>query len=176
VAFAFGAPNDVSPAVEERGEIFVRRAGVDQYPSEGTAGSGQIGQCLHQSTGRSPEISGALAKVIEAEIIPRLLLSHRDLFNPTKQDKARSGANAIGDIDAFANLLLNGEQAEVMDAIRTMIERDVNLSQIYLNFLAPAARRLEEFWEMNLCAFPDLSRGFSRLTDILREIGELRRG
>ena len=44
------------------------------------------------------------------------------------------------------------------------------LELLFLRLLAPAARRLGELWEGDLCTFTDVTIGLSHLQQVLREL------
>jgi methanogenic corrinoid protein MtbC1 len=127
---------------------------------------------LKRAVGRSSTGSGTLlTSVIEKEIIPRLLLVHRDPLASGKAERTPVDAVAAGESEAFAKLVLRSEYSEIMDQVQALIDRGVSLRRIYLDLLAPVARRLGEFWEEDRCTFTDVTVGLSRLHQVLREIG-----
>jgi methanogenic corrinoid protein MtbC1 len=121
---------------------------------------------------RPPEVSGSLlTKVIEREIIPRLFLAHRNLQQIEEPGKAQEIQPEVGDSDVFARLVLSSEPAEILDRVEALMMRGVTLERIFLDLLAPVARKLGEFWDKDLCTFTDVTLGLSRLHQILHEIG-----
>jgi hypothetical protein len=121
---------------------------------------------------RSPEktgdISGALlTRVIEQEIIPRLFTAHKGVSGATPN---RVRVMDIRDIDGFAMLVLNSEPVEMLEQVQALIDQGIALQKIYLDLLAPVARRLGEFWEEDKCTFVDVSIGLPRLQRVLREL------
>ncbi len=129
-------------------------------------------QGLRRSVGPSSEMSEALlTRVIEREIIPRLFLAHRAQPETSKPSIDVPPAIDIGDSEGFAKLVLSSEPAEIMDRVQALVDRGISLQRIYLDLLAPVARRLGEFWEADRCTFVDVSIGLSRLQQVLREIG-----
>ena len=127
---------------------------------------------LRDSQERYPNTSGTLlTKVIEGEIIPRLLLAHSQFAakrlvstgNPELPDFISSAS--------FARLVLESEPAEIVDHVGSLLDRGVRLEQIFLDLLAPVARKLGELWEEDRCSFADVTLGLSRLHQVLHEIG-----
>lgn len=113
---------------------------------------------------------GLLARVIEREIIPRLLLAH--LGQPhVPKPVDDSSVMALFDGDAFTDLVLRSKFAEIMDQVQAILDRGVSLQRVYLDLLAPVARRLGEYWEQDRCSFTDVTLGLSRLQHVLREVG-----
>lgn len=126
---------------------------------------------LPRPSERSPEVSGSfLTKVIEAEIIPRLFLAHRNLQQVAKLEDPQATQPDIGDSDVFARLVLSSEPTEIMDRVEALMMRGMTLERMFLDLLAPVARKLGEFWDQDLCTFTDVTLGLSRLHQILHEI------
>jgi methanogenic corrinoid protein MtbC1 len=127
---------------------------------------------LRREIGRSAPMSGPLlTKVIEREIIPRLFLSHCDL--PEPQSNRDQGAKlAHLDSEGLTHLVLSSEPVDrVMQQVQDLLDSGISLQRIYLDLLAPIARRLGEFWEADRCSFIDMTIALSRLHWILRELG-----
>ena len=121
----------------------------------------------HRDVARSPAM---LAEVIERQIIPRLLIAHRD--DPLLQLPAAPIAAAIGaaDVDALAPLVLELETCALMTHIEAIIGRGVPVKTVFVDLLAPVARRLGEYWDEDVCDFVAVTMGLWRLQEIVREI------
>jgi methanogenic corrinoid protein MtbC1 len=127
---------------------------------------------LPRASGRSPDASGTLlTKVIERDIIPRLFLAHRNPSRPALADPAAGTKPPVIDCEVFTKLVLSNETDEVMAQVQLLIDRGVALQHIYLDLLAPVARRLGEFWNEDRCTFTDVTIGLARLHRVLREVG-----
>jgi methanogenic corrinoid protein MtbC1 len=113
-----------------------------------------------------------LLKVIEGEIIPRLLLAHTG--GPKKNDDVQpihtSLANA-SDVEAFARLVLNSEAGEIVENVQALLNHGAPLQQIYLDLLAPVARLLGIYWMEDRCTFTDVTLALSRLHHVVHELG-----
>ena len=126
---------------------------------------------LPRSSGRSANVSGSLlTKVIEAEIIPRLLMAHRNPVPAASPSVPPGFELDMGNSEAFARLLLVSDPAEVVDQVESLIDRGVPLERIFLELLAPVARKLGEFWEEDRCTFTDVTLGLAHLHQVLHEI------
>lgn len=107
-----------------------------------------------------------LASVIEAEIIPRLMLAHR----------ADSRANRPGilpsteQITDFATLVLSPDGEDVEDRIARLVDDGLALDSLLLDLLAPTARHLGLLWEEDLCDFAELTIAMGRLQRIMHEL------
>lgn len=112
-----------------------------------------------------------LASVIEREIIPRLFLTHRGPFNgPPRAHQRPADVLPMEDHEGFANLVLNGETAQILNQVQALMDLGIKLERIYLEVLAPVARTLGIWWEEDRCTFTDVTVGLSRLQQVLREI------
>ena len=114
----------------------------------------------------------SLARTIEAEIVPRLLMSFARSSRPPE---ASSGAGCLpesGDLDELARLLL-AHEAEVASAfVQIVRQRGTPAERICLDLLAPAAKRLGALWESGFCDFKELTRGLERLQAILHDVSK----
>lgn len=116
--------------------------------------------------GAAERLAG-LTRVIEAEIIPRLMLAHAS----SREDDAALGRVAgIDEVIEFAKVVLENDamvSAAYVDGMRT---RGVPLTSIFLNLLAPVAQRLGAMWEADLCSFTEVTLGLWRLQQLLHEL------
>jgi hypothetical protein len=112
-----------------------------------------------------------LAQLIEAEIIPRLLMSH---LNPRRRPPAPKTAAAwidvIGDRDAFARLFLDDDRTEILNRLQRAIDDGVGPGIVCRDLLAPVAQSLRVQWEERRCSFADLMCGLVCLDAVLRDI------
>jgi MerR family transcriptional regulator, light-induced transcriptional regulator len=112
-----------------------------------------------------------LARTIEDEIIPRLMLAHRAGSEPVLRSVAGAGqAITADDVKHFAKLVLSHEEDIAFASVETLRARGVSVEGIYLELLAPTARYLGKLWEEDLCNFTDVTVGLGRLQRVLREL------
>jgi len=120
----------------------------------------------------------ALASLIEAEIIPRMLLAHRHDAAPAAPQswEAPPPAAATGDAIVpeeaarFADLVLHQEAYALIERIERHLAAGVSIDSILLDLLAPAARTLGRAWEDDRCDFVDVTMGLWRLQEIVHEL------
>ncbi len=107
--------------------------------------------------------SKPLLALLEAEIIPRLMLAHRTT------PSAGFGAPAIrtSDVEAFARALLERTPHTASMMLDVHRARGVPLEDIYLALFAPAARYLGELWEADLCNFSQVTLCLWRLQSLV---------
>jgi methanogenic corrinoid protein MtbC1 len=115
----------------------------------------------------------ALARVIESDIIPRLLMAHRD--QPvTASPAARSDAGVPdGFADQFAAATLTEEVAPLLARVESLMAGGTSVETIYLDLLAPAARRLGAWWDEDACDFVDVTMGLWRCQEIVHALAAL---
>lgn len=119
---------------------------------------------------RSP---AALARVIEGEIIPRLLLAHRLRPEIAAEAAAMEHAAEGVSIERFCQALRMGEPASTLEHAAWLMQRGESLEHVFLHVLAPAARRLGEMWEQDECSFTDVTVALSRLQQIVHELASI---
>lgn len=111
-----------------------------------------------------------IAGMIGGEIIPRLLMAHQ----PAEPAAPRSVTYQYGvtddEVEWFAQLSLVRETPELVEQIERFWARGVPLDSLCLTLLAPAARKLGQYWESDACDFMDVTLGLHRLQQVLREV------
>ncbi|MFO1191236.1 MAG: cobalamin B12-binding domain-containing protein [Rhodoferax sp.] len=113
-----------------------------------------------------------LAKAIEHEIIPRLMMAHRA---PNEcLDYAELGSTGQGvteqEVHAFTRLVLSEDENLAQACVNAMRAKGIAVETIYLDLLAPVARHLGHMWEQDLCDFTEVTIGLGRLHQTLREL------
>ena len=71
------------------------------------------------------------------------------------------------EVDAFVALVLENDADVVCEYIEQLRDGGEPLPAVYLNLLAPAARRLGELWESDECSFAMVTLGISRMHQVL---------
>ncbi|MFZ4688944.1 MAG: cobalamin B12-binding domain-containing protein [Polymorphobacter sp.] len=117
----------------------------------------------------------ALARVIEADIIPRLLLAHREAGAAPQPATPTPQAADVpqGFADQFAAATLTEEVAPLLARVETLMATGISVETIYLELLAPAARRLGSWWDEDACDFVDVTMGLWRLQEIVHALAAL---
>ena len=111
-----------------------------------------------------------LAKAIEQEIIPRLMLAHRVVPGPVARPlPAQVRRLGEADVALFVKLVLAPDDEACSEGVRGFRAEGVSIESIYVDLLAPSARYLGWLWEEDLCTFTDVTIGLGRLQRILRE-------
>jgi len=152
------------------------RSGSSRHPSEcaqmSFPGKGGSANTLPADAGVFNEygrtVLSTLSQTIEGDIIPRLMLA----FDSRRTDIAppvEAGERLGEAVDEFIQLLLNHDASIATNYVTTLRADGVALSALYLDLLAPAARRLGEMWEEDECSFTDVTIGVCRMHQVLLE-------
>ncbi len=152
------------------------RAGSDWTPdSEDGPGSAM-------GTSAQSRREQELARTIEAEIIPRLLLAHlasRNMTATREQTAAREQPEAIitgslfteRKVAEFGKLVVQQPLRDATAYVDTLLAEGMTVETMILDVLSPTARWLGTCWEEDLLTFVDVTLGLSRLQQLLRVYG-----
>ena len=110
-----------------------------------------------------------LVKTLEAEVIPRLVEAHRTL---SAGASALPGVERVSmaEVDAFVQLTLSQDDAAARAFVGQRQQLGLPIEMIYLDLLAPAARKLGVMWEEDECDFTAVTLGVGRLQLLLQEL------
>jgi methanogenic corrinoid protein MtbC1 len=111
-----------------------------------------------------------LVSTIEREIIPRLVLAHRGGAVSPHAIEAADAELDSSHVAQFCRLVLRDDLEALMDYVARTRERGVPLDRIYLDLLAPVARRLGDMWLADACDFTTVTLGLWRLHQVLHEL------
>lgn len=115
----------------------------------------------------------ALARVIESDIIPRLLMTHSEQGAPPLVAAHPGAEIPAGFADQFAAATLTEEVGPLLARVEALMARGVSVEAIYLQLLAPAARRLGAWWDEDACDFVDVTMGLWRCQEIVHALSAL---
>jgi methanogenic corrinoid protein MtbC1 len=108
-----------------------------------------------------------LAGAVEREVVPRLLVAHRHAATTLQMICAPGTV----DVERMTGLVLANDLPAQEDLLQRLQTGGASIESLYLDLLAPAARRLGEMWEQDLCDFTEVTVGLWRLQTILRDLG-----
>ena len=111
-----------------------------------------------------------LARAIEHEIIPRLMIAHRGPNACLTALEVPQQGVTQADVQDFAKLVLSPDEDVAQACVNAMRSRGISVETIYLDLLAPVARYLGELWEQDRCDFTEVTLGLGRLHLVLREL------
>jgi MerR family transcriptional regulator, light-induced transcriptional regulator len=118
-----------------------------------------------------------LSRLLENLVIPKLIAnrdnggSFLDLSTLSRTENL-TGTRVItdADVEEFTRLSIDGEAHVLLDFVDHCLETGSSVETIYVELLAPAARRLGEFWEEDSQDFVGVTMGLWRIQEILREL------
>jgi MerR family transcriptional regulator, light-induced transcriptional regulator len=114
-----------------------------------------------------PNRSATLARVIEADVIPRLLLAS----GRTNEAPAASSLHVEPqDIDDFARMMIEIDLAKAGIVVSRALAQGVALEAVLLQIFSPTAKRLGEMWTDDTCSFTDVTVGLCALQSLLRSL------
>ena len=112
-----------------------------------------------------------LTQTIEQEIVPRLVLARSAA--PAQPVLPPPGTAPVrpGEAEHLAQLTIGRTPGAASEFVGAVLARGTALETLYLDLLAPAARRLGELWSEDLCDFAQVTMGLWCLHQLLRETG-----
>jgi methanogenic corrinoid protein MtbC1 len=132
-----------------------------------------------EDDGFAPDEAGALAeerrrvallaRTLETEVIPRLVLARRESAEPAYLAEVGVAGPAETDVQTLATLAMQGDLAGAMALVAGLRARNVPLERIYLELLAPVARLLGELWSADRCDFTAVTIGLCCLQQVVLE-------
>lgn len=112
---------------------------------------------------------------LENLVIPRLIADRdKPSSGAPTTDASDGGAPerpiSAADVEAFAQLSLSAEATVLIDFIDRWLTNGSSVETVYVDLLAPAARRLGAYWEEDSEDFVGVTMGLWRIQEILREL------
>jgi len=107
----------------------------------------------------SAERAPLLAGIIASRIVPRLILAHRPDGDAGLRDRPAGTAVSPQDVLVLGDLVLHGDIQPALAHLESVIARGVPLDVVYVDLLAPTARRLGELWCEDTLSFAEVTIG-----------------
>ena len=109
-----------------------------------------------------------LTRTVELDVIPQLLLARRaGVTRPELPPEHVTKAH----VSQLATITLSTQEPETCSFVQQLQEQGVRPEALYLDLLAPTARRLGEMWADDLCDFTEVTVGLWRLQNAMRVLG-----
>ncbi|MCE4554416.1 cobalamin B12-binding domain-containing protein [Roseateles cellulosilyticus] len=109
-----------------------------------------------------------LSRIVELEIIPRLMLLHRS--QPLSlREPGPPLVLTEAHVHALSELAVHDDAERAIRYVRSLIEAGATQEQVFLDLLAPCARHLGELWEEDVYNFSQVTIGLWRLQRVLHE-------
>lgn len=112
-----------------------------------------------------------LARVIEGEVIPRLVLARRADDGRVAPGASGGAPPSAEEVAALADLVVDRDLPEALAFVERLRARGISVESLYLDLLAPAARALGRQWEDDRRTFSEVTVGLWRLHQLLYELG-----
>lgn len=110
-----------------------------------------------------------LAQTLENDIIPRLLMAHRKLAPAAYIDTGPDSEIQASDVEVLVGLAMQADLPGALSYLEALRGRGIPIERLYLELLAPVARRLGRMWEEDTCDFTAVTIGLSCLHQLVRE-------
>lgn len=140
-------------------------------PVEGVPSADIVNPCFCKPTVDRERFRANIEDTIRREVIPRLLARRHSEVVPLRPRAGNDDAPAVtaSDIDAFADILLTSQPKHTVRFIETKHARGLPLETLYLDLLAPTARRLGDLWQDDVCDFCEVTIAVCHLHRVLRD-------
>ncbi len=102
----------------------------------------------------------ALGRVVQTEIVPKLVLHHRGAMAGTTDVESRQLEEEVA---AFTDLALASGDRPVIEAFEALMAAGHSADRLFLELLAPSAALLGRLWDEDLCDFVEVTTGVARL-------------
>lgn len=110
------------------------------------------------------ERQAKLARIVSAQIAPRLIRLHGEILAPSLSDGQHPSEEEIAHL---AHLVLGPELVSAADYVTQLRNRGLSMETLFVELLEPAARHLGMMWERDECDFVDVTLGLGRLQKLL---------
>ena len=120
----------------------------------------------------SPLLLSTLAATLRDEVLPRLVLAHRAMtVVATPLPQATAAADVWSDVVIELTRLTTGRDSRHVAAfVDALAANGTSIETIYLDVLAPTARRLGVLWTEDVYDIADVTLGLWRLNEVRRAL------
>lgn len=128
---------------------------------------------FHSRSGARASVNGiqpSLARAIEEEIIPRLMLSHRQTAARKKKSRKLADRQIGGDeVAEFARICVQHDATVAQAYVEALMDQGATTETIFTGLFSPAALHFGELWESDRCTFSDVTIGLARIQQLIHE-------
>lgn len=153
------------------------KAASSNRPTDLAAIYSSPGACETLSCGASPRAAGnEIVSLIEAEVIPRLLLLHSRSApgRPIRlADQPRHCSQA--DVAMMTTLAISPSGDAALKFVDGLLTEGAQVEDILLNLLAPVARKLGDMWVQDQADFLQVTNGICELQRLLHKLSPVDR-
>jgi methanogenic corrinoid protein MtbC1 len=119
---------------------------------------------------QGPAARDILSRLIERDVIPRLIQSERVGPWPSPQPSAATPDAVPADVE-LVRLVLQHDASVAAEYVQSLRVQGASVETLCLEVLTDAARRLGEMWQQDVCDFVDVTVGVGRLQHVLHILG-----
>ncbi len=127
-------------------------------------------QSASKLNGDTDESQEQLAGLIESEVIPRLMLSHRVAADGLLQDEPESPPRPAPQIVRLARIVVERDLETAVEFVQTLIYDGLSIDRVFMEVLSETARHLGRGWENDEIDFVAVTIGLSRLQQIVHRL------
>jgi MerR family transcriptional regulator, light-induced transcriptional regulator len=120
----------------------------------------RMGEAHRTGPGLSP-----VNRAVEFHVVPKLVLAHTGLCDASTAVRPLESE----EVAELTDRVLAGDDAGALAFVEAVLARGMPVERIYLDVLAPTARRLGDLWHDDTCDFTQVTLGLWRLHRVLRE-------
>ena len=113
-----------------------------------------------------------LLRTIEGEVIPRLVLAHVGRVSDAACDNSVAIRPGVSEVRHLTELVISGQMAEATSYLQGLFYLGMPPEVVYLDLLAPVARKLGVMWERDQVDFVAVTLGLRRLQQLAHQISE----
>lgn len=106
----------------------------------------------------------ALSRIVQTDIIPRLMLLDRGEREVRSDVLAKLDTEAVA---GFTDLILGHDITALMSAFTALMAKGYCADDLFLDLLAPSAALLGRMWDDDLCDFIEVTAGLAQLQFLL---------
>ncbi|MEY2883381.1 MAG: hypothetical protein RL490_1105 [Pseudomonadota bacterium] len=110
-----------------------------------------------------------LAQLLEADIIPRLLLAHGRRPG-SGGDTGVSAAISPACAAEFAAATLTEDASALLARADALLDSGISVEALFLHLITPAARQLGAWWDDDACDFVDVTMGLWRCQEVVHAL------
>lgn len=125
------------------------------------------------SAPRRSERLERLERTIENELVPRLLTGHRAGPIPPALSMAAARELSERDVDGFVAAVRSHDDENAVAFVRAVLDEGATIEAVYLDLLAPSARRLGQLWDNDECDFVEVTVSMGRMQRLLRDLSQV---
>jgi methanogenic corrinoid protein MtbC1 len=113
-----------------------------------------------------------LLRTIEGEVIPRLVLAHLGRVSDEACDNSVAIRPGVSEVRHLTELVISGQMTEATSYLQGLFYLGMPPEAVYLDLLAPVARKLGVMWERDQVDFVAVTLGLRRLQQLAHQISE----